>query len=154
MIKITKLIKLYIKKIGIPIARPRIIGRFKVDSVDTPFDTILTDDRERLPICAVLLKPVLRELKAAATDAASGLVGVVEPLITTEPNLIVAKVTRSTLSSKVLLTVTNWITFKTIASTNARTSATDPPVRVKENTTLRSLLHFQLFWVYPVMHEV
>ena len=94
---ITILIEMLHTKHGIPIASPKIIGRFVVEVVElsVPLDTTLTEDRGKEPIDVVPLNPALNALDASATDVEVGLDGFVTPETTTEPVFIVLKVTIS-----------------------------------------------------------
>jgi len=78
----------------------------------------------------VLLNPELMAFDAAAADEALGDDGVAVPEITTEPVFMTEIVIRSALFSSVPSVTINFMIFKTIASTIARTLLTAGAFRV------------------------
>ena len=113
----------------------------------------LEEVRGKDAIEIVELRPALMALDAAATEEEVGAEGVAEPLITTEPVLIVAKVIKSAESKGLTVIPINCKILVTISSTIGKTLATEP-VKVIEKVTKRLLWHFQLFLVKPLTQEV
>ena len=101
----------------------------------------------------VELRPTVIALDAAATEEEVGVEGVAEPVITTEPVLMVVRVIRSAESKGVAVTPINSKILMTISSTIDKTLVTEP-VKVIEKVTKRLLWHFQLFLVKPLTQEV
>lgn len=117
--------------------------------MSTPLLTTLDEDMDKPPRLPV--RPELNVLVEETTLDEDTVVGVADPVTTTEDNFIFVKVIASVLLESIFKIVNNYVTM---VETLPRTSVMLFVFNTIENPTFKLLSHFQPSLVYPLMHEV